>query len=94
MTDSNDRSDSSRWFQEPRQNWGAIGVSCLVAAYAVHATTSDTIGTGLALINLGFGLVCLTAAAIDGPHILPPERVREPTCGGRRSDGVLQRIKG
>lgn len=94
MTDPNDRSDAFRWLQEPRQNWVAIGTSCLVAAYAVHATTADSIGTGLAPINLGFGFVCLTAAAIDGPHVLPPDQAQERSCGERRSDGVLQRIKG
>jgi hypothetical protein len=92
MTDPNDRSGAPRWLQEPRQNWVAIGVSCPVAAYVVHATTSDAIGTGLALINLAFGLGCLTAAALDGPHILPPEQER--TCGGRRPEGASPRSKG
>lgn len=92
MTDSNDRSDAPRWLQEPRQNWVAIGMSCLVAACTVHARTDDPIGTGLALINLGFGLECLAAAALDGPHILPLEQER--TCRGWRPEGASPRTKG
>jgi hypothetical protein len=93
MPDANDGPDrASRWLQAPRPDWLVAGC-CLTAALGVYSTADDLVGTVLAAFNLVVGAVCLTAAAVDGPHTLSAERDRGRPCRSERPGGLLRRIR-